>query len=164
MPLPFQKLFEKFKKKTMVLLEKNQYFTQMRQENASVFLSKDDLRLIEQELGSTLVSEMKQVDKGLFLLNTSVSLAPFLGILGTVWGILLSLFEMQKGTSSFSNTIIIQGLSTALATTVLGLLIAIPSLVGHSILKSFSKGIWIDLELFAHQLLSIVELQYRKVE
>ncbi len=161
---PYAALYQKMKSKTLTLLEKNQYFITKRGENDPVFLSKDDIRLIEQELGSTLISEMKQVDRGLFMLNTSVSLAPFLGILGTVWGILLSLFEMQKGSSAFSNMVIIQGLSTALATTVLGLLIAIPALIGHSVLKSISKGIWIDLEHFANQLLSLIELQYRKVD
>ncbi len=159
---PFMYLYFRMREKTIKILEKNQFFSNIPDSN--VFLSKDDLALIHLDLDAGVIHQMKRIENGLFILNSSVSLAPFLGILGTVWGILISLFEMQKGTNAFSNTIIIQGLSTALATTVIGLLIAIPALIGHAYLKSISKGIALDLHLFSNELVSKLELQYKKVD
>lgn len=158
---PFQELYSRMKTRTLKILEKNQFFS--KNSETPVFLTKDDLNLISNDLEAGIASEMKKIENGLFILNSSVSLAPFLGILGTVWGILISLFEMQKG-SSFSNSVIIQGLSTALATTVIGLLIAIPALVGYAHLKSVSKSLALDLGLFCNELISKLELQYKKVE
>ena len=159
---PFIYLYFRMREKTIKILEKNQFFTKTPENK--VFLTKDDLALIHHELDSGIAHQMKEIENGLFVLNNSVSLAPFLGILGTVWGILISLFEMQKGSNAFSNTVIIQGLSTALATTVIGLLIAIPALIGHAYLKSITKGIALDLSLFSNELVSKLELQYKKVE
>ena len=159
---PFPELYERMKDKTLKILEKNQFFS--KNLDQPIFLSKNDLDLIAQDLASTVSYETKKIEQGLFILNTSTSLAPFLGILGTVWGILISLFEMQKGSSSFSNTIIIQGLSTALATTVIGLLIAIPALIGHSYLKSIARSIHMDMGLFCNDLITKLELQYKMVE
>jgi biopolymer transport protein TolQ len=159
---PLQELYSRMKDKTIKILEKNQYFCAKK--DTAIFLTKDDLSLIALDLEAGIAKEMKKIESGLYILNSSVSLAPFLGILGTVWGILISLFEMQKGSSSFSNTIIIQGLSTALATTVIGLLIAIPALIGHAYLKAIAKSIALDLGLFSSDLISKLELQYKKVE
>lgn len=158
---PFYQIYIRLKKKAVKSLEKNRYFTE---DDSAVFLTKDDLTLISADMDAAIASEMKKIDDGLYILTGSVSLAPFLGILGTVWGILISLFEMQKGASTLSNTLIIQGLSTALGTTVIGLLVAIPALIGSIFLKSLSKSIMMDLGLFSHELLTNLELQYKKVE
>jgi biopolymer transport protein TolQ len=159
--IAFYHLFHRMKTKTLKVLEKNQYFS--KEPNAAVFLTKDDLEMISEDLQAGIAKEMKTIESGLFILNSSVSLSPFLGILGTVWGILISLFEMQKGSSALSNTIIIQGLSTALATTVIGLLIAIPALIGYAFLKNLTKSIALDFNLFSSEMLSKLELQYKKV-
>ena len=159
--IAFYNLFSCMKSKTIKILEKNQFFSKTSDD--AVFLTKDDLLMVAEDLQAAIAKEMKTIDSGLFILNSSVSLSPFLGILGTVWGILISLFEMQKGSSALSNTIIIQGLSTALATTVIGLLIAIPALVGYAFLKNYTKGIALDFNLFSSEMLSKLELQYKKV-
>jgi biopolymer transport protein TolQ len=158
---PYKNLYSRMQEKAFKILEKNQYFAKDKQQ--AIFLNKDDLALISVDLEAGIAKEMKKVENGLFILNSSVSLAPFLGILGTVWGILISLFEMQKG-ASFSNTVIIQGLSTALATTVIGLLIAIPALIGYAYLKSVAKSVYIDLGVYSQELVSKLELQYKKVD
>jgi biopolymer transport protein TolQ len=157
----YQELFEKMKSKALKLLEKNQYFSS--QEAHQVFLSKDDLELIGEDLHASIAKTMKQVDSGLFILYNLTSLSPFVGILGTVWGILICLFEMQKGSQTLSSSLIIQGLSTALGTTVIGLLIAIPALISYALLKNQSKGIALHLNLYAKEMLTHLELQYKKV-
>jgi biopolymer transport protein TolQ len=104
------------------------------------------------------------LEKDLFILSTSVTLAPFLGLLGTVWGILVTFSELQAGSSAGSNTAIIGGLSTALSTTVLGLVIAIPALIAYNYLKNNLRMFTSDMEDFLHNLISTLELQYRKVD
>jgi biopolymer transport protein TolQ len=108
---------------------------------------------LEEHLDMIAQIEIKKLEQNLFILQTIVSLAPFVGILGTVWGILISLFEMRHHSSSLGNSAIIAGLSTALGTTVLGLIIAIPALIGYNALKSASRSLYSDMQVFSHNLI-----------
>lgn len=156
---PFSKVLKAISTKTSQILNKNHHF----KDGRNVFLSQRDMQAIDEFSSMTIYQEIKSLGNDLFILSTVVSLAPFLGILGTVWGILISLGELQKGGSG-SNTIILGGLSTALATTVLGLVIAIPALIAYNYLKNSLSSIGSDMEGFSHQVLSELELQYRNVE
>lgn len=157
---PFSVLFNALKKRTLALLDKNHYFAEKNQN----FLSKADMDFLDSHLHTIIAKEKGKIEKNLFILSTTVSLAPFLGLLGTVWGILVSFGELQAGHSVSSNTVILGGLSTALTTTVLGLLIAIPALITHNYLKSLSKNFTLEMIDFSDFLLSMIELQYRKVD
>lgn len=156
---PFASVFSAVKSKTLEVLDKNHFFAG---EDEKVFLSRSDLELVETHGLTTISSESKKLEKNLFVLSTIVTLAPFLGLLGTVWGILLTFGELQSGANATSNTAILGGLSTALATTVLGLVIAIPALIFHNYLKNSLKYLTSDMEDYLYGLLSTVELQYRK--
>ncbi len=105
--------------------------------------------------------QTKFLEKNLFILATIVSLAPFLGLLGTVWGILTTFSQLQMQGGS---QVVLGGLSMALATTVLGLIDAIPALVGYSFLKNKIREFQTDMDGFATEMLATVELQYRKVD
>ena len=68
-----------------------------------------------------------------FLLSVS-AVAPFMGLLGTVWGILMAFYRMGlTGTSSIS--VIASGVSEALIATFVGLLVAIPAALGYNLLN-----------------------------
>lgn len=123
-------------------------------------LSGQDLEMLESQVVASMTSACKRLDKYLFVLSMIVTLAPFLGLLGTVWGILLTFSELQGGASA-SNAAMLSGLSMALATTVLGLVVAIPALVGYSYLKNAGRDTRREMEEFSHSLLSAIELQYR---
>ena len=123
-------------------------------------LSGPDLEMLESQVVASMSSACKKLDKYLFVLSMIVTLAPFLGLLGTVWGILLTFSELQGGASA-SNAAMLSGLSMALATTVLGLVVAIPALVGYSYLKNTGRDTRREMEEFSHSLLSAIELQYR---
>lgn len=157
---PFSILFNALKDRTLALLDKNHYFAEQNQN----FLSKADIDFLDSHLHTTVAKEKERIEKNLFILSTTVALAPFLGLLGTVWGILISFGELQAGHSVTSNTVILGGLSTALTTTVLGLLIAIPALIANNYFKSLSKNFTIEMIDFSDFLLSMIELQYRKVD
>jgi biopolymer transport protein TolQ len=90
-------------------------------------------------------------------------LAPFLGLLGTVWGILTTFSEMTTQ-SGGGHQAILSGLSLALATTVLGLVDAIPALIGYNYLKNTIQEFETEMGEFAHLALASIELQYRKVD
>jgi len=157
---PYGQVYKTLKEKALALLEKNRHFMG---DDTPTFLSRSDIDSIEADLDTSIALEIKHLEKDLFILSTAVSLAPFLGILGTVWGILLSLFAMQKESSMHSNSMIMDGLATALATTVLGLVIAIPALIAYNYLKNSIRCLYSDMHSFSNNLLSTLELQYRSV-
>ncbi len=158
---PFAMLYRTLKEHTLALLQKNH---SVMPENDTVTLSRTDIDLIEAYLLSCVSSETKAMEKNLFILSTVVSLAPFLGLLGTVWGILLTFAELQAGAAANANTTVIGGLAMALGTTVMGLLVAIPALIGYNYLKASIAHFSTDMEDFSQLLLASVELQYRQVD
>jgi len=167
-PHPFAEIFLALKQKSVDILNKNHFFARELAEKENkispVYLSPSDLELIEAYALSALSTQIKKLEKNLFILSTVTTLGPFLGLLGTVWGILVTFSGLHGGGSIGSNSAILGGLSTALATTVLGLLIAIPALISYNYLKNGSKYLSSDMEDFLCHLLSQLELQYRKVE
>jgi biopolymer transport protein TolQ len=163
-PQPFSKIFSIIKSKTLELLEKNHFFIHESQNASSVYLSRADIDLIENHLLATIMTQKELLEKNVFMLSTISHLAPFIGLLGTVWGILMMFAGLQMSGNFASNATVLGGLSTALATTVLGLLIAIPSLVAHSFIKQKIKTYTCQMQDFGHFLLSTIEIQYRKVD
>ncbi|MEM8727301.1 MAG: MotA/TolQ/ExbB proton channel family protein [Chlamydiota bacterium] len=157
---PLTVLYAVFKRQALIILEKNRYFADRDQH----YLSKADIDFLDSQLDMTVMKLKGKIEKNLFILSTTTTLAPFLGLLGTVWGILISFGELQAGRSVMANGAILGGLSTALTTTVLGLLIAIPAVAGSHYLKSSIKNFTIEMIDFSHFLLSTLELQYRKVD
>lgn len=162
---PFAQIFSTLKEKTIEILNKNHYFSSAAgKEGTPVYLTSPDLELVESHVLTCISYQSKNLEKNLFILSTIVTLAPFLGLLGTVWGILTTFTELHKGVAASTNSAVLGGLSTALATTVLGLVIAIPALISYNYLKNASKTLSSDMEDFLYQLLSHLEIQYRKTE
>lgn len=152
---PYVAIYSEMKRQAGEMLKKNAYFS----EEKSAFLSESDLDLVQAQVENRITHEASGQRKHLFVLSTIVSLAPFLGLLGTVWGILLTFIEFQEGSQE-----VMGGLSMALGTTVLGLLVAIPALLAHSWLKNGMQEVTKEMEDFSHLLLASLELQYRKVD
>ncbi len=163
-PQPFAQIYFDLKEKTVETLNKKLFFLKQLNDEEAVYLTPDDINLLEQHVTTTISIQGKILEKHLFILSTIVTLAPFLGLLGTVWGILVTFAELHAGGSAGSNSIILGGLSTALATTVLGLIIAIPALISYNYLKNNLKAFSSDMEDFLYTLLSTLELQYRKAD
>jgi len=165
-PHPYAEIFRELKGKTVEILNKNHYFSSKHsgKENGQVYLSPNDLEIVETHVLTTISTQIKLLEKNLFILSTIITLAPFLGLLGTVWGILITFSELHSGATVGSNTAVLGGLSTALSTTVLGLIIAIPALIAYNYLKNAVKNYASDMEEFLYHLLSSVELQYRKAD
>lgn len=157
-PHPFFEIYKSFKQKTLQIIGRNHLYSG----NDPVSLSEADLNLIETAVQSSLATQVKNLEKNLWILSTVVSLAPFLGLLGTVWGILLTFSHLHAKGFMASNTAMLSGLSMALATTVIGLVVAIPALIGYNYLRNSIREYRRDMEDFSYLLLTAVELQYRK--
>lgn len=155
-PHPFFEIYKSLKQNTLKIINKNHYLST--EAKGQIFLSKADLDLVASGVYSTIAMQHKNLEKNLFVLSTVVTLGPFLGLLGTVWGILLT-FTQLHGAATAS---MLTGLSMALATTVIGLVVAIPALVGYNYLKNAGKEYRREMEDFSDLLLTAVELQYRK--
>lgn len=156
---PFESLYLILKKYTVEILNKNSRYNGKTESAPS--LSEADLDFVQAQLMTGIANQIKSLEKNLFILSTVVTLAPFLGLLGTVWGILTSFSEMQS-LSSLGQSAILSGLSLALATTVLGLITAIPALIGYNYLKNQMQGFATDMESYSYEMLASVEIQYRR--
>lgn len=163
---PFKNIYSILKKTTLELLNKNRHFLKLdeKKKERPSFLSGADIEFVEAHLLSGISSVTKYLEKNLFILATIVSLGPFLGLLGTVWGILTTFSDMTAHAGGNSHQAVLGGLSLALATTVLGLVDAIPALIGYNYLKNAIRDFELDMQGFAHEILSSVEMQYRKVD
>lgn len=158
--LPYFEIYKTLKNTTLELLNKNRYFHQ--EKEGGVSLSRADVELVESHIYTNLTEITTEVEKNLFLLPMVVTLAPFLGLLGTVWGILITFSGLQSHAFTSSNAAVLSGLSMALATTVVGLVVAIPALVSYNYLKNACKNYQNDTENFSRHLLATVEIQYRR--
>ncbi len=100
-----------------------------------------------QSVYSTLVASF---DRGVFLLAMISSIAPFLGLLGTVWGIMNSFFEIgQQGSASLP--VVAPGIAEALITTIVGLAVAIPSLFFYNYINNRAERIEDEMDEFREQ-------------
>ncbi len=77
--------------------------------------------------------ELENLERYLILLSTAVTISPFLGLLGTVWGIMSSFFEMSAMQSA-NLAVVAPGIAEALVTTIAGLATAIPAVIFYNML------------------------------
>ena len=92
------------------------------------------------------------------LLGTIISGAPFLGLLGTAWGV-MDCFGSMSGQTSVTLQQLAPGVSGALLTTVAGLVVAIPSVFGYNFLSTKIKKMIVDTENFAGTLSDKIEME-----
>jgi len=113
-----------------------------------------ELRLLE-----TIVDEQQSLEKGLSMLKLLAALAPMLGLLGTVTG-MIETFQVITQFGNGDPKVMAGGISMALITTVLGLVAAMPLLLAHNILSTQADTIRNILE---KQGISLVAEQAEKV-
>ena len=99
--------------------------------------------------------QISKIDKGFTFLATVGSTAPFIGLFGTVWGIMNS-FQSIAISRNTSLAIVAPGIAEALFATALGLLAAIPAVVSYNKFNNDSKKYSQKLENFSKRFLSII--------
>ena len=110
---------------------------------------------MERAVGETAL----KLESQMILLATAVSGAPFLGLLGTVWGV-MDTFSDVAAAGSANLAAMAPGVSAALITTVTGLLVAIPAMFGYNFLVTTIRGMIVQLDNFAAELASEFEHKF----
>jgi biopolymer transport protein TolQ len=137
-------------------------------ENPTALLFKDTMQSLLKAKGKTNLNErmasilevniekqISKIDKGFTFLATVGSTAPFIGLFGTVWGIMNS-FQSIAISRNTSLAIVAPGIAEALFATALGLLAAIPAVVAYNKFNNDSKKYSQRLENFSKRFLSII--------
>lgn len=113
---------------------------------------------LERTLDRAIDRERHEWEWGCTTLATVASISPLLGLLGTVWGVFHAFYNIGAVANPNLQTVA-PGISEALLTTVVGLMVAIPALVAHNAILSRISRIEQDLESFAGQILNTFERQ-----
>ena len=113
---------------------------------------------VENALQRSVAEQIIRYEAKMVVLGSIVTGAPFLGLLGTVWGV-MDAFGGMAGAGSASLQSLAPGVSGALLTTVAGLIVAIPSVFGYNCLLQQTKIAVVELENFASTAADRVELE-----
>ena len=106
-------------------------------------------------------SETHRLEKFLTFLATTASAAPFIGLFGTVWGIMDAFIGIGQ-TGSASLAVVAPGISEALIATAIGLAAAIPAVIGYNHLLSKVNVLVGEMDSFSQEFLNIVERMDRR--
>ena len=123
-----------------------------------VILSQDQNQIyekLESMLEVNIEKQMNNIEKNYTFLATVGSTAPFIGLFGTVWGIMNS-FQSIAISRNTSLAIVAPGIAEALFATALGLLAAIPAVVAYNKFNNDSKKYSQKLENFSKRFISII--------
>jgi len=111
---------------------------------------------VTREINEAINSEVLRLEKRMIFLATTASATPFIGLFGTVWGI-MSAFKGIGITGSASLAVVAPGIAEALINTAAGLGAAIPALIGFNYLNNRIRVQTAVMERFSTQLLTIFE-------
>ncbi len=125
------------------------------------FVSLKTMEHVKRLMENAVAQESLKLESGLILLAIAVSGGPFLGLLGTVWGV-MSTFAgiVNSPTGTATLQVMAPGVSAALITTVAGLIVAIPSMFGYNWLVHNLRVLTVELDNFAQELVSKMETEY----
>lgn len=121
-----------------------------------VALSLNNHELENHDLSEVLhVARIRQAERltsGLAVFGTMATIAPFIGLLGTVMGIVESFNSLAQSGAAGPN-VVASGVAAALWTTAAGLVVAIPAVVFYNLFKNKAKAIIVDMEVVSRELL-----------
>lgn len=101
-------------------------------------------------------SEIAHLEKNVSWLATTASAAPFVGLFGTVWGI-MDAFQRIGATGAANLAVVAPGISEALIATAAGIGAAIPAVIGYNHFVQQIKRISVDIECFSQDFMNIVQ-------
>jgi biopolymer transport protein TolQ len=116
---------------------------------------------VERAMNRACGTEMNKLEAALGFLATTGSASPFIGLFGTVWGI-MDTFKGIGARGSATLAVVAPGISEALIATAAGLAAAIPAVIFYNYYLNQTRDMALDMENFASELLNIVERFYVK--
>lgn len=126
--------------------------------DSSVSLQVGVIDRVRQLMSAKMNRELERLEKLLPFLATVGSTAPFIGLLGTVWGIMNS-FQSIGATKNTSLAVVAPGIAEALLATALGLFAAIPAVVAYNKLSTELARYSIRLETFLTEFVTLIDRQ-----
>ena len=120
----------------------------------------DLVESVYRELDRASHVELAKFEHRLPLLATAGSVCPFLGLFGTVWGVMTAFLDIStRGSTSI--VVVAPGIAEALITTIAGLAVAIPAVVSYNYFVQRSRRLGLDLEDLSTTVLNILQLRGR---
>jgi len=120
-------------------------------------LEEHEIERIRSSMDRTVSVKITELEEKMGMLGTVVTVSPFLGLLGTVWGVMMAFTGMaQSGKPDIGA--MAPGVSGALLTTVVGLLVAIPSVIGYNMLTNYVRPATIELDNFVEDFISLLKI------
>jgi biopolymer transport protein ExbB len=126
-------------------------------------LSTRSIQAIRAALDGGLVREKQRIDKLIVLLTICISGGPFLGLFGTVLGVMITFAEVAKA-GDVNVAAIAPGIAAALLATVAGLAVAIPALFGYNYILSRVKDATADMHVFIDEFVAKMAEFYSETE
>lgn len=118
-------------------------------------LSPEALNVIQTALDAILVRETQRLNSKMVLLSIAIAGGPYLGLLGTVVGVMIT-FAVIAATGDVNINAIAPGIAAALLATVAGLAVAIPALFAYNYLTVQIKDVIADMRVFADEFLAMI--------
>ncbi|MEJ1158135.1 protein TolQ [Prosthecomicrobium sp. N25] len=113
---------------------------------------------IDKVMDVTIMRELERLQSKLLVLATIGSASPFIGLFGTVWGIMTA-FQGIAASKNTSLAVVAPGIAEALFATAIGLVAAIPAVIAYNKLSSDSAALGARLETFADEFSAILSRQ-----
>jgi len=151
---PAYALYERGAEELAFQLEKNP--VTVKGERRISLSSYEAVKVVLEEAAS---AQAMSLEKGMIVLSTAVAGGPFIGLLGTVWGV-MSTFAGIAASNSASLTAMAPGVAAALVATVTGLLVAIPAMFAYNFMVTTVRAITQELDGFASRYANQIEHAY----
>lgn len=116
---------------------------------------------VERAMRRASNEEMANLERYVPFLATTASAAPFVGLFGTVWGIMKSFIEI-KAKGSAGLTVVAPGIAEALIATAVGLAAAIPAVIAYNFFNAKINALETEMENFGNDFLNIVKRHFLK--
>lgn len=123
-------------------------------------LSAEAIEAIRAAIDATLVRENQRLSKSMVVLTIAISGGPFLGLLGTVVGVMIT-FAAIAAAGDVNVNAIAPGIAAALLATIAGLAVAIPALFGYNYLLGRNKNVSANMQVFVDEIVTRMAELYR---
>jgi len=129
------------------------------QYNGKPKISRASFDFVRVAMERIVSAEGMALEKGMIILSTAVAGGPFIGLLGTVWGVMETFSGVAKANAA-SLTAMAPGVAGALIATVIGLLVAIPAMFAYNFMVTQVRGITQQLDDFASEFATQLDHTY----
>lgn len=160
---PLETVYRRTAERFVKLIPRQQLLLLQQDATTRPTLTAARMELVESTCAHATDEETVTLNRGMTALAVVTSSAPLLGLFGTVWGVMLA-FQAMAASGSANIAELAPGISSALLTTVVGLVVAIPSTIAYNILQAKLEAFTVQLEGFGEELIGKLSLNYAAPE